>query len=77
MPLQADTLEKLIKDAFSDAKITITDLAGDNDHWSVVIESSAFAGKSRIAQHKMVYDSLQGKMGGELHALQLKTKVLK
>ena len=75
MPLESDTLEKLIKDSFSDAEITITDLAGDNDHWSLEVASSAFAGKTRIAQHKMVYNALQGKMGGELHALQLKTKV--
>lgn len=74
MPLELDTLEKLIKSAFPDAKIKITDLAGDNDHWAAEIESAAFAGKSRVIQHKMVYDALQGKMGGELHALQLKTK---
>jgi stress-induced morphogen len=73
MPLSADTLEKLIHEGFPDAKVTITDLAGDNDHWSAEIISSAFAGKTRIAQHKMVYAALQGKMGGELHALQLKT----
>jgi stress-induced morphogen len=73
MPLSSDTLEKLIKEGFPDAKITITDLAGDNDHWSAEIISSAFAGVSRVNQHKMVYAALQGKMGGELHALQLKT----
>lgn len=73
MPLSSDTLEKLILDGFPDAKITITDLAGDNDHWSAEIISESFTGVSRINQHKMVYAALQGKMGGELHALQLKT----
>jgi stress-induced morphogen len=77
MPLSSDTLEKLILDGFPDAKITITDLAGDNDHWSAEIISEAFVGKSRINQHKMVYAALQGKMGGELHALQLKTSAPK
>lgn len=77
MPLDAQTLEKLIKDAFPDATITLTDLAGDNDHWSLLVTSSAFEGKSRIEQHKMVYAALNGKMGGELHALQLKTSAPK
>lgn len=77
MPLQRDTLEKLIVDAFKDAKITIIDLAGDNDHWSLEVISNEFTGKSRIQQHKMVYAALQGKMGGQLHALQLKTSVPK
>ncbi len=77
MPLESDTLEKLIKEAFPDAKINIIDLAGDNDHWSAEIISKEFAGKSRIQQHKMVYSSLKGKMGGELHALQLKTSAPK
>ena len=75
MPLAQNIIENLILEAFPDAKITIIDLAGDNDHWSVAIESSAFAGKTRINQHKMVYAALQGKMGGELHAMQLKTSV--
>lgn len=74
MALSRNSLESLIKDAFHDATLTITDLAGDNDHWSIEIESEQFAGKSRIEQHKMVYAALQGKMGGELHALQIKTK---
>ena len=73
MPLEANILEKMIKDAFPDATIKITDLAGDNDHWSAEIQSEAFKDKSRIQQHKMVYAALQGKMGGQLHALQLKT----
>ena len=74
MPVDANTLETLIKEQFPDADITLTDLAGDNDHWSVEITCSQFAGKNRIQQHKMVYAALKGKMGGELHAMQLKTK---
>jgi stress-induced morphogen len=73
MPVAANILEKLILEAFPDAKIKLTDLAGDDDHWAVEVISPAFAGKGRIEQHKMVYNALKGKMGGELHAMQLKT----
>ena len=73
MPVPASTIENLILEAFPDAKIKITDLAGDNDHWAVEVTSSAFKDKGRIEQHKMVYTALKGKMGGELHAMQLKT----
>ena len=74
MIMSRDTLEGLLSDAFPDADITLTDLAGDNDHWQAEIVSEDFCGKTRIAQHQMVYAALKGKMGGELHALALKTK---
>jgi stress-induced morphogen len=73
MAMERATLEALLRDAFPAAQITLTDLAGDNDHWSAEIIDDCFRGKSRVAQHQMVYAALQGKMGGELHALQLKT----
>lgn len=73
MPLAHDTLKNLLLTSFPDADITITDLAGDDDHWAVAIKSNHFKGKSRIQQHKMVYQALQGNMGEALHALQLKT----
>lgn len=73
MPIDHSTLEKMLSNAFEDSKITITDLRGDNDHWSVEIISKQFIGKSRIESHKMVYNALQGKMGGQIHAMQLKT----
>jgi stress-induced morphogen len=73
MAMSADALETLLRAAFSDADIQIQDLAGDGDHYKAVIRSAAFAGKSRVAQHQMVYAALQGKMGGELHALALET----
>lgn len=73
MPLEKEQLEQMVREGFPDADIKIKDLAGDNDHWSLEIISDKFAGKTRIAQHKMVYATLKGKMGGELHALQLKT----
>jgi len=73
MAMRGADIEKLIKAAFPDADVVMTDLAGDNDHWSAEIRSSAFKGKSRVQQHQMVYAALQGRMGGELHALQLKT----
>lgn len=71
MPVQE--LEALLRAAFADADIQIQDLAGDGDHYKAVIRSTAFAGKSRVAQHQMVYAALKGKMGGELHALALDT----
>ena len=67
-------IEKLIKEALPDASIDIKDLAGDGNHYSATVISSQFKGKSKIEQHKMVYNSLQGKMGNELHALALVTK---
>ena len=67
-------IEKLIKEALPDALVEIQDLAGDGNHYSAIIISSEFNGKSKIQQHKMVYDSLKGKMGNELHALAIKTK---
>jgi phosphoribosylformylglycinamidine synthase len=74
MAMERDTLEGFLRAAFPDAQITLTDLVGDNDHWQAEIVSSAFAGKSRVAQHQMVYAALQGRMGGELHALGLITR---
>ena len=71
--MSANDLETLLRDAFSDAEIEIQDLAGDGDHYRAIIRSAAFAGKSRVAQHQMVYAALRGKMGRELHALALET----
>jgi stress-induced morphogen len=73
MAMQASEIERLIREAFPDADITMTDLAGDNDHWSAMVVSSAFKGKNRVQQHQMIYAALKGKMAGELHALQLQT----
>jgi stress-induced morphogen len=75
MSMKAQEIEKLIKDAFPDADVTLTDLAGDDDHWSAVVASAAFKGKTRVQQHQMVYAALKGNMGGALHALQLQTQV--
>ena len=75
MPMPADQIEALIRAALPDATVEITALAGDNDHWAARVVSAAFAGKSRVAQHKLVYAALGGRMGGELHALQLTTAV--
>ncbi|SVB78394.1 uncharacterized protein METZ01_LOCUS231248 [marine metagenome] len=67
-------IEKLIKESIPDALVEIQDLAGDGNHYSATISSSEFIGKSKIEQHKIVYASLKGKMGNELHALAIKTK---
>jgi len=75
MAMQEDEIVAMIKAAMPDAEIEMTDLAGDNDHWKAVVTSAAFEGKSRVAQHQMVYAALQGKMGGILHALALETRV--
>ena len=74
MAMQLKEIESLIKETFPDAIVEIQDLAGDGNHYSATVISSKFAGKTKIQQHKMVYDSLKGKMGNELHALALKTK---
>lgn len=73
MPMNAADIEHLIKAALPDAEVTITDLAGDGDHYAAHVVSSAFAGKTRVAQHKLVFEALGGRMGGELHALALTT----
>ena len=73
MGLKIEEIKSLIKEAMPDAKITIQDLAGDENHYSATIKSKAFVGKSKIEQHKLVYKALRGKMGNELHALALNT----
>ena len=73
MSLKLSELEKLIKDAMPDASVKIQDLAGDENHYSATIKSKVFNGKNKIEQHKIVYKSLKGKMGNELHALSINT----
>jgi stress-induced morphogen len=73
MAMAATEIEKLIHEAFPDAEVTITDLAGDNDHYAAMVTSRAFKGKTRVQQHQMVYEALKGRMGGVLHALSLQT----
>ena len=77
MAMEQSEIERLIKASLPDAEVEITDLAGDNNHFSAHVTSSTFKGKSRIQQHKMVYDALGDKMGGILHALALKTSIKK
>ena len=74
MAMNLKEIESLIKEALPDATIEIQDLAGDRNHYSAIVTSSQFYGKSKIEQHKMVYNSLKGRMGNELHALAIKTK---
>ncbi len=73
MSLKVEEIESLIKASIPDAEITIQDLVGDENHYSATIKSKIFAGKSKIEQHKMVYKALKGKMGNELHALEINT----
>ena len=74
MAMDLKEIEKFIKEAMPDASVEIQDLAGDGNHYSATVTSGQFAGKSKIEQHKMVYNSLKGRMGNELHALAIKTK---
>ena len=74
MAMEATDIEHLIKESLSGAEVSITDLAGDGDHYAAEVIWGGFAGKSRVAQHQLVYAALKGRMGGELHALQLTTK---
>jgi stress-induced morphogen len=75
MAMNAADIERMIRDALPDAKVRIEDMRGDGDHYAAYVTSAAFKGKSRVQQHQMVYQALQGRMGGELHALALQTLV--
>ena len=75
MPMDAHDIEKLIKERIPDAKVTISDLAGDGDHYAAEVVAESFRGKSRVQQHQLVYEALKGNMGGALHALALQTGV--
>ena len=75
MAMPASEIEHLIREAIPDAEVTIRDLAGDGDHYAARVVSPSFAGMSRIRQHQAVYSALGGRVGGELHALQLETAV--
>lgn len=73
MAMDAAEIEALIRSALPDAQVTIEDLAGDGDHYAAKVVSAAFTGLSRVKQHQLVYAALQGRMGGQLHALALQT----
>jgi stress-induced morphogen len=74
MPLPASTLESLLRAAFPDAHITLNDLAGDNDHWEVIVICESFRGQPRIEQHRRVQAALKDVLGGPLHAVKILTK---
>ena len=73
MPMAASEIERLIREAIPDAQVTIRDLRGDGDHYAARVVAKSFAGLPRVRQHQKVYAALGGRMGGELHALQLET----
>jgi len=75
MPMSGPEIETMIKQALPGAEVEMTDLAGDGDHWAARVTAPQFVGKSRVQQHKMVYEALGDRMGGVLHALQLTTLV--
>ena len=75
MAMNPNEIETLIRAALPDATVAIEDLAGDGDHYAAHVTSSAFKGKTRVQQHQIVYQALQGRMGNELHALALQTSV--
>lgn len=75
MAIEQQALHALLDEAFPESDIEIVDLAGDGDHYKAIIASASFTGKNRVQQHQMVYAALKGKMGGELHALALETKI--
>ncbi|GIK97622.1 MAG: ATP-binding protein [Alphaproteobacteria bacterium] len=77
MAMDASEIERLIREAIPDAVVVVEDLRGDGDHYAAHVTSPAFAGKTRVQQHQMVYQALQGRMGGELHALALQTSAPK
>jgi stress-induced morphogen len=75
MPMAAEDIETLIRQGIPDARVEITDLAGDGDHYSARVVAESFRGMPRVKQHQRVYEALGGRMGGVLHALQLTTAV--
>ncbi|NBX65872.1 MAG: BolA family transcriptional regulator [Proteobacteria bacterium] len=75
MGMEADHIEKMIRDGIAGADVRIEDLRGDGEHYAAIVTAEAFRGLSRIAQHRMVQEALQGKLGTDLHALQIHTKV--
>ncbi len=75
MAMSAQDIETAIRAALPDAEVKITDLAGDGDHYAALVTSAAFKGKTRVQQHKMVFDALGGRMGGQLHALSVQTQI--
>ena len=75
MAIDAGTIERLIKEGLPDARVTIEDLRGDGDHYAAHVVSAAFKGKTRVQQHQLVYQTLRGRMGSELHALALQTSL--
>jgi stress-induced morphogen len=75
MAITASEIQQLIQTAFPDALIQIEDLAGDGDHYAVHVTSQKFASKSRVQQHQMVYEALGGRVGGQLHALSIRTSI--
>jgi stress-induced morphogen len=77
LPMPSSEIERLIKQSIPDAKVEITALADDNDHYAAIVVSSEFSGKSKLQQHQLVYKALGGAMGGALHALQLQTSAPK
>lgn len=77
MPMPASEIQQLIEEAIPGAQVRLEDLAGDNDHYVAHVASSVFEGMSRIQQHQLVYDALGGRVGGQLHALSVKTTILK
>ena len=74
MAMEASEIERLIKEGIPGATVTLEDMRGDGDHYSALVVAAAFEGKSRVEQHRMVYEALEGRMGGELHALVLQTE---
>src|SRR5436853_3762893 len=75
MAMDAGEIERLIRAGIPDAEVTISDLAGDGDHYAATVIAASFRGKSRVQQHQLVYQALRGEMGGKLHALALQTGV--
>ncbi|WP_394692235.1 BolA family protein [Hyphobacterium sp.] len=74
MPMNAEDIVRLIQDGIEGAEVELNDLAGDGDHYEAIVTAEAFRGLPRIKQHQLVYAALGGRMGGELHALKLKTR---
>ena len=69
--MNADTIRQLIETGLPGSRVEVQ--GEDGVHFEDVVVCEAFAGKLPLARHRMVYATLGEKMGGEIHALQLRT----
>lgn len=69
----ASEIQSRIEASIPGARAVVEDYTGGGDHFRASVTSPAFAGLSRLAQHRLVYDVFGAEIGGPIHALSLTT----